>query len=103
MPDLWFDDTNTDKHEHYPRMRTTVDDWNNDSHVCAICHKHVDEIAGDLEGHAPDCSWALTHLARQAAGHNIRSVPLSHNKYVEVIAGRVADGSVTTAQNPNGQ
>lgn len=81
MPDLWFDDTYTDRHEHYPRMRPTAD-HTNDDHICAVCGVHVDEIAGELEGHAPDCSWALHHKQREADGRTIRSVALSHNKYV---------------------
>jgi hypothetical protein len=81
MPDLWFDETYTDRHEHYPRIRPTVMHTNDDQ-MCAMCGVHAHEIKGELEGHAPDCSWALHHKQREAEGKSIRSVALSHKKYV---------------------
>jgi hypothetical protein len=90
MPDLWFDETYTDRHEHYPRIRPTSD-HTNDDHVCFYCQKHVDDIAGELHGHADDCSWALHHKEREAAGKPIRSHGLTHNKWVEVSPGRISE------------
>ena len=85
MPDLWFDETYTDRHEHYPRMRPSVMHTNDDQ-CCAICGVHAHEIKGELDGHAPDCSWALAHKSREAEAKPIRSVGLTHKKYVPISA-----------------